>query len=176
MKHTPNNSPADADIIADFHAWYDAKNPEGADNDETELPQDASKPASAPQASKTENIGNQPETETNEVRIARLEKEIEKERKAFNENRERKEKFNAAAWKSFEEKVAEVTDLKKRVKREAEIKAKCRKQFLADSFASPSDFEFLWQSKLRNEAMIAEVTEKQARAREAAKHSIYQKW
>jgi hypothetical protein len=162
---TPNVEKMNFDLTDDeqFDKWLEATSPEEKEND---LPQD-----NKPESGKPENIGSQPET--NEARIAQLEKEIEKERKTFNESRERGKKLDAAAWKKFTAKVAETTDLKQRVKRELEIKAQYREKFLADSFASESDFERLWSTKLRDEALLAEMADKQAIAREHAKHSIY---
>ena len=85
-----------------------------------------------------------------------------------------KKKFDAETYSELKETTGELDDLKRRLKLESEMKEKYRKKY-SKSFASEGEFEFLWNSELRDKAM-AESAEDETDLSETMRHPIYSKF
>jgi len=108
----------------------------------------------------------QPKVETLDEKVARLEIEVKQERAALAKT------FSHDALAALKVKSAELDDLNKRRMREKALKETYRVRY-AKSFVTPDEFERLWDTKLRGEAIAEDVERAAPRKRKG--HSIY-KW
>ena len=107
----------------------------------------------------------QKNSETAEATIERLEKEIQQVRE------ELKKKASGEAFREIDARQAEIARIKGALAREERIKAEYRLRF-KETFALDADFERLWQTRLRDEALM-EDADMESRVKAAARHSIY---
>jgi hypothetical protein len=100
-----------------------------------------------------------------EVTIQRLELEIESKREGF------QKKPTTVVLRELEEKQAEIDRLRYGLEYERQLKDETRLKYRT-SIPLDADFDRLWETKLRDEALLENAdTEKQLNA--AASHSIY---
>lgn len=112
-----------------------------------------------------ETASTQPKAETTEEKMARLEAELEQGRAKL------KKKVSAKALSELNAKSAELEDLRKRNQREKAVKERYRKQY-ANTFATDADFDRLWETKLREQAMMEEA-DSQTKEGQSRLPSIY---
>jgi hypothetical protein len=98
-------------------------------------------------------------------KIARLEAEVAKGQKAL------AQKFTVDALRELDKKSAELDDLRQRRKREKQVKEEYRKRY-ANTFATAEDFDRLWATRLRDDAMVEEAN--RADMPLDTTHSLYQ--
>lgn len=94
---------------------------------------------------KTQNA--QAIVESTEEKIIRLKTELSEGQAKL------REKFDMAKCTELDAVEAEIKNLQRCVKREKEMKEEYRKRF-SKSFSTPDDFERLWTTRLRDEAII----------------------
>jgi hypothetical protein len=100
-----------------------------------------------------------------EATIKRLEQEVESKREGF------MKKATIEVSRELDEKQAEIDRLRRALEYEQELKAEARLKYRT-SIPLDSDFERLWATKLRDEAML-ENADMDARVEAASRHPIY---
>lgn len=103
--------------------------------------------------------------ETQEEKALRLEDEIAQSQILLNKN------FSVELLQEVESKSTEVKVIRSKITREQSVKESYRKKY-ESSFASSEDFEDLWKTQLRGEAM-AKDAEQQTELGDAMKHPMY---
>lgn len=108
-----------------------------------------------------------PKVETADEKVARLETEVKQGRAAI------AEKFSSDALAALQAKSTELADLNKRLTREKALKETYRRRYANSTFVTPAEFDHLWETKLRDEAIAEDVA--RSAPRKPKKHSLY-KW
>ena len=88
---------------------------------------------------------------------------------------ELKQNVTAETVRLLREKREELDDLEARQRKEYLLKEAHRRKFLKRGVGTPSDFERLWITRLRDEALLEELDEATG-LRGARSHSIYEKF
>lgn len=92
---------------------------------------------------------------------AKFERKLEADRKAFHAELKRNgAKIDAARLNDLSARQELLDAEKKRVQAEAYIKEQWRQRYLSETFATESDFEYLWRKSLRFEAMREQIESK----------------
>ena len=126
----------------------------------------------APSESSSEKTEQQQKQLTPEEKIKdeimALEESLEKNRAKL------KEEFSAETLRQIQSESRQIDKLNETLRYETELREKYRKLF-ADK-TTDADFSRLWETKLRDEALIADAKAKETIVRSLARHSVYRNW
>jgi hypothetical protein len=100
--------------------------------------------------------------------ITTLEKSVEEKRAKL------RQEFSVEILRQINTEASQIDKLKETLRYETELREKYRKLF-ADK-TTDADFSRLWETKLRDEALIADAKAKETSIRSASRHSVYRNW